>query len=36
MMYEYDLEETVIDKALWASLDGKWLFDQISKEDVSL
>jgi hypothetical protein len=36
MMYEHDLEETVIDKALWASLDGKWLFDKISKEDVSL
>jgi septal ring factor EnvC (AmiA/AmiB activator) len=36
LMYEYDLEETAIDKALWASLDGKWLFDSISKEDISL
>lgn len=32
MMREYDLEETAIDRALWATLDNKWTFDSI---DVS-
>lgn len=34
LMYEHDLEETAIDKALWASLDGKWLFEEISEKNV--
>jgi hypothetical protein len=29
MMQELDLEETSIDRALWASLGGKWDFDDI-------
>ena len=32
MMREYDLEDTAIDRALWATLDNKWTFDSI---DVS-
>ena len=30
LMREYDLEETPIDKALWAALEKKWDFDKIS------
>lgn len=29
MMREFDMEETPIDRALWATLDGKWTFDSI-------
>jgi hypothetical protein len=35
LMYEFDMEDTVLDRALWASLDGKWLFDSITAEDFS-
>jgi hypothetical protein len=34
MMYEYDLEDTPIDRALWASLEGRWEFEKITPEDV--
>jgi hypothetical protein len=30
MMQDLDLEETSIDRALWASLGGKWDFDEIN------
>jgi hypothetical protein len=35
MMYEFDLEETSIDKALWAALDGRWDFEKITQENFS-
>jgi hypothetical protein len=35
LMYEYDLEDTAIDRALWAALDGRWEFEDISPEDLS-
>lgn len=31
LLREFDLEETEIDRALWATLDNKWLFDSISE-----
>jgi hypothetical protein len=34
LMYEFDMEDTALDRALWASLDGKWLFDKITEEDL--
>lgn len=34
LMYEFDMENTAVDRALWASLDGKWLFDSITAEDI--
>lgn len=34
MLVEYDLEPTAIDTALWATLEGKWSFDQIQPEHV--
>lgn len=34
LMYEFDMEDTALDRALWAALDGKWLFDSITAEDV--
>jgi len=34
LMYEFELEDTPLDRALWASLDGKWLFDSIKSEDI--
>ena len=34
MMYEYDLEDTPIDRALWASLEGRWEFEKITPEDI--
>lgn len=34
LMYEFDMEDTPLDRALWAALDGKWLFDSITAEDI--
>lgn len=34
LMYEYDLEETAIDTALWAALDGYWTFDDIDEHSI--
>jgi hypothetical protein len=31
---DYDLEETSIDRALWATLESKWEFDQIDVENL--
>lgn len=30
----YDINPTVIDEALWGSLDGTWVFDEITEEDI--
>lgn len=32
LMDEYEMDPTVIDTALWSSLDGKWEFDEITEE----
>lgn len=32
LIYEYNLEETSIDRALWSTLDGKWEFSKIDAE----
>ena len=34
LMSELDVEPTVVDKALWAALDGKWEFDDITSVDL--
>lgn len=34
MLREYDLEETAIDRALWATLENKWLFDSIDSSAI--
>jgi hypothetical protein len=34
LIYEYDLEETSIDRALWATLDGVWEFSKITAESL--
>lgn len=34
LLREYDLEETVIDRALWSLLDERWEFDDIRPTDV--
>ncbi len=34
LIHEYDLEDTSIDKALWATLDNKWLFDEIDVDSL--
>jgi hypothetical protein len=34
MLKEFDLEETAIDRALWAVLDDEWLFDSISESSL--
>lgn len=34
LMRQYELEPTPIDAALWTSLDGRWLFDSISEEEI--
>lgn len=36
MMSDYDLEPTGIDTALWDALDGKWSFDSVDAESLSL
>jgi hypothetical protein len=33
LMYEQDMEDTAIDRALWAALDGKWLFDEVGNDN---
>jgi hypothetical protein len=33
LMYEQDMEDTAIDRALWAALDGKWLFDEVENDN---
>ena len=32
LIYEYNLEETSIDRALWDTLEGKWDFSKVSAE----
>ena len=32
LMFEYELDPTTIDEALWSALDGKWEFDDITEE----
>jgi len=34
LLNEADLDPTPIDRALWAALDGKWLFDDVDLTDV--
>jgi hypothetical protein len=34
MLREFDLEETAIDRALWATLDNEWLFDTIDSSSI--
>jgi len=34
LIKEYELEPTPIDVALWASLNGKWLFDDITEDGI--
>lgn len=34
MLFEYDLEESIVDKALWALLDDHWEFDDIKPSDI--
>jgi len=34
MLREFDLEETAIDRALWAVLDNEWLFDSINESSL--
>jgi hypothetical protein len=35
MLYEYDIDETTIDRALWALLEDRWEFDDIKPSDIS-
>lgn len=34
MLRDYDLEETAIDRALWATLDGRWEFDKVDVDNL--
>jgi hypothetical protein len=34
MLRDFDLEETSIDRALWAALNDKWLFDDIDVDSL--
>jgi hypothetical protein len=34
LLREFDLEETSIDRALWATLDNEWLFDAIDESTL--
>lgn len=34
LMDEYEMDPTTIDMALWAALDGKWEFDDITEESA--
>lgn len=34
MLREFDLEETAIDRALWATLNDEWIFDQIDVDNL--
>lgn len=31
---EFELEDTAIDRALWSTLENKWLFDSIDENDI--
>lgn len=35
LLNQYDIEPTVVDQALWVSLEGRWVFDDIKAEDIS-
>ena len=32
LMEEFDMEPSAADEALWAALDGKWMFDSVNME----
>lgn len=34
LLLEYDLEETIVDRALWSLLDDLWEFDNITSSDI--
>lgn len=34
MMFEYELEPTPIDIALWAALEDKWKFDDLDEDEI--
>jgi len=34
LMKDFDLEDTAIDRSLWASLNGEWLFDSIQDSNL--
>jgi hypothetical protein len=34
MLQEHDLEETSIDRALWAALDKRWEFDKVDRSSI--
>jgi hypothetical protein len=34
LLEEHDMEPTVIDRALWAALEGKWEFENITADDL--
>lgn len=34
LMRSFDLEDTAIDRALWSTLDNKWLFDSITNDNL--
>lgn len=34
LLREYDLEDTAVDRALWAALHDKWEFDDITSENL--
>jgi hypothetical protein len=34
MLEEFDLEETAIDRALWAALENRWAFDDINESAI--
>jgi hypothetical protein len=34
LMNVHDLEDTAIDRALWAALENKWDFDQVTSDAV--
>ena len=36
MMTSYNLEPTPIDVALWATLDGRWEFDDLPEDEILL
>jgi cell division septum initiation protein DivIVA len=34
LLHEYDMEDTAIDRALWAALDNKWEFDRVTSDTL--
>jgi hypothetical protein len=34
LMRSFDLEDTAIDRALWSTLDNKWLFDSVTSDNL--